>query len=104
MTLADGGSDTQTVETANNVSGGPNLTSDLGLQEYRVLRRTITARSHLRVGLALAGFIAWVAMLTTTVLALPIPVAAVLPLLVLVATFEAIRPLHFGAERIGRYL
>ena len=35
---------------------------------------------------------------------LPYPVAAAIPLLVLVATFEVIRPLHFGAERIGRYL
>jgi len=73
-------------------------------EEYRALRQAIASRSHLRIGLALAGFIAWVAMLATTVLALPIPVAAVLPLMVLVATFEAIRPLHFGAERIGRYL
>jgi hypothetical protein len=35
---------------------------------------------------------------------LPYPVAAAIPLLLLLATFEAIRPLHFGAERIGRYL
>ena len=35
---------------------------------------------------------------------LPYPVAAAIPLLVIAATFEAIRPLHFGAERIGRYL
>jgi hypothetical protein len=36
--------------------------------------------------------------------ALPYPLAAVIPLATLVATFEVIRPLHFGAERIGRYL
>jgi hypothetical protein len=35
---------------------------------------------------------------------LPYPVAAVIPLLMLFVTFEVIRPLHFGAERIGRYL
>lgn len=35
---------------------------------------------------------------------LPYPVASLIPLLVLLGTFEAIRPLHFGAERIGRYL
>jgi len=35
---------------------------------------------------------------------LPYPVAASIPLLVLLVTFEVIRPLHFGAERIGRYL
>ncbi len=42
--------------------------------------------------------------LTALLIALPYPVAAVIPLTVLLATFEAIRPLHFGAERIGRYL
>jgi hypothetical protein len=42
--------------------------------------------------------------LTAVLVLLPYPVACVIPLLVLVATFEAIRPLHFGAERIGRYL
>jgi hypothetical protein len=35
---------------------------------------------------------------------LPYPVAAAIPLLVLAVTFEVIRPLHFGAERIGRYI
>ena len=35
---------------------------------------------------------------------LPYPVAAALPLFVLAVTFEVIRPLHFGAERIGRYV
>ena len=35
---------------------------------------------------------------------LPYPLAFFIPLVVIAATFEAIRPLHFGAERIGRYL
>ncbi|MBY0495607.1 MAG: hypothetical protein K2Y23_15470 [Cyanobacteria bacterium] len=35
---------------------------------------------------------------------LPLPVAAAIPLTALIVTFEVIRPLHFGAERIGRYL
>jgi hypothetical protein len=42
--------------------------------------------------------------LTAVVAWLPYPIAAMIPLVVLAATFEAIRPLHFGAERIGRYL
>ena len=42
--------------------------------------------------------------LTALVIALPYPIDAIVPLTVLLATFEAIRPLHFGAERIGRYL
>ncbi|MEO7134973.1 MAG: hypothetical protein ABI024_12210 [Vicinamibacterales bacterium] len=43
-------------------------------------------------------------MLTAVLVLLPYPVAAAIPLLMLVVTFEVIRPLHFGAERIGRYL
>ena len=35
---------------------------------------------------------------------LPYPIAAAIPLVALLVTFEVIRPLHFGAERIGRYL
>ena len=72
--------------------------------EYRALRDAITARSHLRAGLALAGFVAWAALLAAVLVALPVPVAAILPLMLLLVTFEVIRPLHFGAERIGRYL
>jgi hypothetical protein len=34
----------------------------------------------------------------------PIPLATLLPLLVLAATFEAVFALHVGVERIGRYL
>lgn len=72
--------------------------------EYQALRATIGARSHVRVGLALGGFLGWAAVLVATLVALPFPVAAAIPLVVLLAAFEAIRPLHFGAERIGRYL
>jgi len=72
--------------------------------EYRALRATIAARGHLRVGLALAGLVGWAAVLVATLVALPFPVAAAIPLMVLLTTFEAMRPLHFGAERIGRYL
>jgi hypothetical protein len=77
---------------------------ELAAQEYRALRDAITARSHLRAALALGGLGAWAAVLTAVLIALPVPAAAALPLMVLVATFEVIRPLHFGAERIGRYL
>jgi hypothetical protein len=72
--------------------------------EYRALREAITARTHLRVALALGGFVAWAGVLAVVLSVLPIPIAAVLPLMVLLATFEAIGALHFGAERIGRYL
>ena len=46
----------------------------------------------------------WAAILIAVLVWLPYPVAATIPLLILAATFEAIRPLHFGAERIGRYI
>lgn len=72
--------------------------------EYHVLRDTIATRGSLRPVLALIGLVAWAMILTAVLVWLPYPVAAVIPLLVLLVTFEVIRPLHFGAERIGRYL
>jgi hypothetical protein len=77
---------------------------DLAAQEYRALRDAVAARGQLRATLTLAGLLGWMAALAATLVALPYPVAAVMPLMVLVATFEIIRPLHSGAERIGRYL
>jgi hypothetical protein len=75
-----------------------------GRSEYLVLRRTIAQRGALRPILFVSGIGIW-SMTTIAVLVwLPYPVAAFIPLLVLIATFEAVRPLHFGAERIGRYL
>ena len=72
--------------------------------EYLVLRRTIAQRGALRHILFVAGIGLWAVTSTAVLVWLPSSVAALIPLLVLVATFEAIRPLHFGAERIGRYL
>ena len=72
--------------------------------EYLVLRRTIAQRGALRPVLLVVGIGLWALVLTAVVAWLPYPVAAAIPLLILAATFEAIRPLHFGAERIGRYL
>ena len=75
-----------------------------GRSEYLVLRRTIAQRGALRPILLVCGTGFWAATLTAVLVWLPYPVAAAVPLLVIAATFEAIRPLHFGAERIGRYL
>jgi hypothetical protein len=72
--------------------------------EYLVLRKTIAQRGALRPILALVGISAWAFVLIAVVALLPYPVASAIPLLILAATFEAIRPLHFSAERIGRYL
>lgn len=72
--------------------------------EYLVLRETIARRGSLRPLLVLSGMVAWAVLLIAVLVLLPYPVAAAIPLLVLLVTFEIIRPLHFGAERIGRYL
>jgi hypothetical protein len=72
--------------------------------EYLVLRKTIAQRGALRPILALGGISAWAFVLIAVLAVLPYPVASAIPLLILATTFETIRPLHFGAERIGRYL
>jgi len=72
--------------------------------EYLVLRKTIAHRGALRPILVLCGLGIWAALLIAVLVLLPYPVAAAIPLLALVVTFEVIRPLHFGAERIGRYI
>lgn len=72
--------------------------------EYVILRRTISERGVLRPVLVLGGMAIWAILLIAVLVLLPYPVAAAIPLLALAVTFEVIRPLHFGAERIGRYL
>jgi hypothetical protein len=72
--------------------------------EYLVLRKTIADRGTLRSVLVLCGMGVWGVLLVAVLTLLPFPIAAAIPLLALVVTFEVIRPLHFGAERIGRYL
>ena len=72
--------------------------------EYLVLRQTIAQRGTLRPVLVLIGTAIWAVLLIAVLAFLPYPVAAAIPLLALLVTFEVIRPLHFGAERIGRYL
>jgi hypothetical protein len=48
--------------------------------------------------------IAWAALIMATAALATLPVATLLPLLVLVAIFEAVFSLHVGVERIGRYI
>ena len=52
----------------------------------------------------LCGITIWAVLLIAVLALLPYPFFAALPLLALLVTFEVIRPLHFGAERIGRYV
>ena len=76
----------------------------LELEEYRQLRTTIRERGSLRVVLFVVTMLVWavVAGLVGTFISLPL--ASLLPLLVLVSGFEAVHQLHIGVERIGRYL
>jgi hypothetical protein len=78
--------------------------SDLAAAEYAALRETIRTRGGARAFAFLFGLSVWAAMLAGILTWLPNPVAAVVPLLVLLATFEVVRTLHLGVERIGRYV
>lgn len=75
-----------------------------GSTEYLILRRTIASRGSLRAAVMVAGVGLWAVVLTAVLVWLTYPAAALIPLIVLVATFEVVKPLHVGAERIGRYL
>jgi hypothetical protein len=74
------------------------------IEEYRALRATIERRGTVRVCLFLAALIAWAAATIATAALAALPVATLLPLLLLAAGFEAIFSLHTGVERIGRYI
>lgn len=73
-------------------------------EEYRALRATIRERGTARVWVFVTGIAAWAALtIAIATLASP-PVATVVPLLVLAATFEGVFALHVGVERVGRYI
>lgn len=74
------------------------------IEEFRTLRATIAQRGTARVWLQWTGLAVWAVLLTAVLAWLPLPAAALLPLLVLAASFELARGLHMGVERIGRYL
>ena len=77
---------------------------DFAGREFTALRETIRSRAGARPLICLAGLVAWAATLLGVLIWLPNPIASVVPLLVLLATFEVVRSLHLGVERIGRYL
>lgn len=74
------------------------------LEEYRALRDTIRERGTARHWIVIVGFVSWAALTLLVAAFLDLPVATLIPLLVLVATFEVIFALHTGVERVGRYL
>lgn len=73
-------------------------------QEFVALRSTIRERGTVRMILLPVTFGLWAGAAVATTAAIQLPIAAVLPLLVLAAGFEAIYALHVNVERIGRYL
>lgn len=77
---------------------------DLARQEYAALRDTIRERGTTRVVLFVATMGIWGAVLVATAAVLTIPVASLIPLVVLGAGFEAVASLHIAVERVGRYV
>ena len=73
-------------------------------EEYRALRATIRERGTARVWVFVVGVCAWTALTVATAALASTPLATLLPLVVLAATFEAVLTLHIGVERVGRYL
>ena len=74
------------------------------VEEYRALRATIRERGTARIWVVLAGFVAWAALTVATSALVALPVATLLPLLLLAVTFETAFTLHTAVERIGRYI
>ena len=74
------------------------------LEEYRALRDTIRERGTTRVWLLLAGFVGWAALVIATAALAALPIATLLPLLILAVGFETVFAVHTGVERIGRYV
>lgn len=72
--------------------------------EFTALRATIASRGTARMVIVPVVVIGWASLAIIVVLFGDLPVAALPPLAILVAGFEAINALHVGVERIGRYL
>lgn len=72
--------------------------------EYIALRKTIRARGTARMILLPAVIAAWAATAIATAAVITIAISTLVPLMVLVAGFEAICALHLNVERIGRYV
>ena len=81
------------------------MITDLHRLEYEALRATIRQRGTARLWLFWASMAAWAGTFLYIFASPSLPrTATLVSLLMLVAGFEGIAALHFGAERIGRYL
>jgi hypothetical protein len=73
--------------------------------EFQALRQTIATRGTVRMVLFPATIFAWAVMAGgSLIFPTDLPIAAIFPLAVLVAGFEAVHAFHVGVERVGRYL
>ena len=72
--------------------------------EYQVLRATIQQRGTARMVLIPLIFVGWAGTAVATAAVITVAVSTLVPLLILVAGFEAVFALHVNVERIGRYL
>lgn len=73
-------------------------------EEFRALRATIRERGTVRMILLPVTFGLWAGTAVATTAAIQLPIATLVPLIVLGAGFESIYALHVNVERIGRYL
>jgi hypothetical protein len=73
-------------------------------EEFSALRATIRERGTVRMILLPVTFGLWSGAAVATTAAIQLPIATLVPLLVLAAGFESIYALHINVERIGRYL
>src|SRR4029450_4776934 len=72
--------------------------------EFRSMRATIQQRGTVRMVVLPIVFIGWAGPAVATAAVITVAVSTLVPLLILVAGFEAIFALHVNVERIGRYL
>ena len=72
--------------------------------EFCALRATIRERGTVRMILLPVTFGLWAGAAVATTAAIQLPIATLVPLMVLAAGFESIYALHINVERIGRYL
>lgn len=73
-------------------------------EEFAALRATIRERGTVRMILLPVSLALWAGAAIATMAAVGLPIAALVPLLVLAGGFEAIYALHVNVERIGRYI
>lgn len=72
--------------------------------EYLAMRATIRERGTARMVLIPFIFIGWAATAIATAAVITVALSTLVPLLILVAGFEAVFALHVNVERIGRYI